>query len=156
MNDAYGPIFLCLVSSWGKPISLVEIADFLTLSTKQCEGILKQLCDAGLLQKNGEYFQASQNIFKVPDSFANKKLKAFYAFWLNQSANALDLPVQLRRFRSLQLALSADEFERVTVEFNDFVVNLLSRYEHNTLEARSLYLMNTALFPVGRLPEVDL
>ncbi len=148
VKSAYGPIILTIISSVTEPISAAHIAELLKLETTQVSAVLNELEMAKAIIKTSTGYMAEQTSFKIPDLFGHQNLKTFYKFWIEQSAKAMDLPPEIRRYRSLQIPLSKDEFEEVVHKVNDFAMTLLCQFEKNTMHERKMYLINTALFPV--------
>lgn len=147
LQDVYGPLVLMAVSSFDKPVSLSQVAKHVPLSLDRLQQIADVLVEANFIEQKNETYQAKQNTFKIGDHFGHAGLKRYYQYWFEKSVHAINLPYNLRRFRSLQVALSAEEFESVVAKLNEFATNLLSQYETNTLDQRSLYLIQSALFP---------
>lgn len=148
LQDAYGPIVLTLISSSQSALTAPEIEEKVCLASERVSLILKNLLQDGLIAHEDGHFRAVHSTFKINNHFGHQGLRNFYSHWLRQSVAAIDLPYELRRFRSLQILLSEDEFEDLNKSFQEFVLANLSRFERNTLENRRLYLMNSSLFPV--------
>jgi len=151
LQDVYGPIALTTISSAEPAMKKEDLATSLALNITRVEELVATFLKLGFIEEKDGYLLASQQAFKIPDHFGNQGLRNYYQYWLQRAASAMDLPYEIRRFRSLQIALSPEEFEELTKIFNDFVISLLGRVEKNTLSNRRLYLMNTALFPVTEL-----
>lgn len=153
LNDVYGPIVLTIISSSQKALKIEDLENYLPVKKSYLEPILESLLTAGLIKAEGDGYTATHNTFQIPQSFGHKNLRKFYEYWIQHSLKAIDLPAEIRRFRSVQVALSQEEFDETVDKFNDFILNLLSRFENNTIEGRHLYLMNTALFPLTVQPQ---
>lgn len=148
LSDAYGPVILTLLSSSEKALSLTQISECLHLRPEvELQKIMDSLIRSKLISEENRLFRADRNNFKIGDHFGASNLKKYYEYWIQKSSEAIEMPPHLRRFRSLHIALSQDEFDEVVKKFNDFALNLLSRFETNTIEQRRLYLMNNVLFP---------
>lgn len=149
LSDTYCPLVLMAISSSDKPVTVDDLARLFSLQTQTLHPLLSSLENSNLILREGETYRANLNTFKIPDNFGQVDLKKFYKYWIERSIQAMELPIETRRFRSLQIALSKEEFESIVQNINDFAVTLLSRFEKNTLENRHIYMMNTALFPVS-------
>lgn len=148
LQDVYGPVLLVAISSAEFALSKEDIAKIFPLSMERIESLLDILLKNQLIEEKKGFYTALQSTFKIADHFGHQALRNFYTHWIRESVNAIDLPPETRRFRSLQLALTPQEFEEVTKTWNEYVTSLLSQVEKNTLTDRRVYMMNTALFPV--------
>lgn len=148
LKSVYGPIIMTILCSAENGISSFELATLLNVEKSQIMTVLTELESMGAAVKTSDVYKANQSSFKVPELFNNQNLKDFYKFWIGKSITAIDLPVEIRRFRSLQIPLSQDEFDEVVKTINDFAMTLLSRFDKNTIDSRKLYLINSAIFPV--------
>jgi uncharacterized protein (TIGR02147 family) len=155
LKDCYGPLVVTVISSSEEPISCDEVAIYLDLEADHTQVILDGLVKAGLIVAKKGLYVANQSTFKIADQFNNAELKNYYRYWLGQSVTAIDLPVAVRRFRSLKIVLSAEEYDEVVERLNEFSLTLLTRFEKNSIRDRNLYLINTAIFPVGMQKSED-
>lgn len=97
--------------------------------------------------ESGEW-GSSHQILKVPDSLGHLPLQRYNSETLQKAAQAVHLPPETRRFRTLMMALSEADYQGFLTELNDFAVRLLNRYNHSELSERRLYQFTSALFPV--------
>jgi uncharacterized protein (TIGR02147 family) len=148
LRSVYGPVVLTAISSAEKPIGATELAKFLGAAPGLIRGVIDDLQAAQLVVAKGAGFVASQNTFKIADAFGHQALREFYTYWIQKSVGAIDLPPEVRRFRSIQVALSPAEFAETVSRINEFAVHLVSRFEKNTITDRDLYMVNSAVFPV--------
>lgn len=148
LTDVYGPIALMVISSSEKLMTFDLLSKLLGLSEERVQVITNSLQRANLIIEEKEGFRALQNTFKIADQPQQESLKVYYRHWIHESAEAIRLPVEVRRFRSLQFLLTPEEFQESVNKINEFSIDLLSRFQTNTLSERKIYLMNTALFPI--------
>ena len=149
LKDAYGPIILTALAATEKPLKIGDLVSKLNISELHVKLVLDSLLFAELIYCESDYYFAKNKTFKISDHYGHQGLKTYYQYWIEKSIQAIELPYELRRFRSLQLALSEEEFQTVVSMFNDFALQILGRYETNSLNSeRTMYLLNTELFPV--------
>lgn len=79
-------------------------------------------------------------------------LRKYYEHWIDRSKSSIDLPFEVRRYRSLMVALDRDEFEKLVEKINAFALELLSQHHSGEITGKDLYMLNAALFPVAGLP----
>lgn len=146
--DVYGPLVLTIINSVEKPISVYEIQQHCGLEDSKLTALLDRLTEAKMISCDSNLYFSSYSTFKIPDQFAHPDLKAFYKYWFKKASEAINLPFEVRRFRSLQIALTQDEFDEVVQHTNEFATGLLSKVQNHSMDDRKLYLLNTALFPI--------
>ncbi|MDG0817717.1 TIGR02147 family protein [Bdellovibrio svalbardensis] len=149
LKNVYGPLVMTLISSSSLPITVKKMAELLEQDEKIIHSIVNDLSQASLILSDGEGYIAAHAMFKINDQYGNYSLAEFYKYWFQATPKAIELPPETRRFRSLQIALSQEEFDEVVNLFNDFVANIVCRFEKNMIEERRLYMFNNAMFPVS-------
>lgn len=148
-NDPYSSIVLMAISSTDSPLTFTELSKFFSnLESDRIQSIIASLIKDRLICVENGFLSALQPSFKVKDEFSNQGLKNYYEYWITKSKNAIGLPFKIRRFSSMQLALSETEFEEAIIAYQEFMTTVLSRAAYNKLPERRIYLMNMALFPV--------
>lgn len=146
--DVYSSILYTIISSAESPISIENIQKHCGLTQERIGSLIHKLMNFDLIVSTPDGYTTKHKSFKIADSFQNKNMKNYYKFWLEKSSEAIELPFEVRRFRSLQIALTESEFNEIVQKTNDFASQLLSHVQTNSIEDRKLYLLNTALFPV--------
>lgn len=149
LYDVYSPIILTILSSSDTPLKFEEIQNYSGIESSRLNGILQKLIEMNFAKTDYKFYTSVNDTFKVPDNFLNKNLKSYYEFWIEQSKKMIELPFELRRFRSLQIALTTEEFNDIVLQINEFANLLLSKVQNNQIQNRSVYLLNTSLFPVN-------
>jgi uncharacterized protein (TIGR02147 family) len=148
LSDVYGPIVLMVLSSSEYGLPFDKIQKYISLDNDSLLQILQNLEAGDLVRCHQGVYRALQNSFRIKDQSHHLGLRKYYEHWLQKSIDAIDLPFELRRYRSLQFALSSDEFNDVVAKTHDFATELVSKMSHNSVENRKVYILNTALFPV--------
>ena len=148
--DAVGPIILTLLTFKDFHATELTIADFLNISLKDVYRIMQFYVDQGKVRFQNNTYSIDVDSFKVKDLPNSKSLEHFHKYWLDQSQKAFLLDFKLRRFRSLNFALSEEEFQSCLEKINDFAFSILSQHNNTHLEGRRLYMFESVLFPVSK------
>lgn len=130
------------------PKSISQIAGALELPECDVQQALMQLESMGLAKKESESsgWIASQRSWKVSDQFKDLGLKEFYRLTFKKAESAIDLPIAERRFRSLFVAMNADEYQEFLGDFEIFVREQLRKRNVDTITNRRLYQLNFNFF----------
>lgn len=148
-EDVYGPIVLTLLTFNDFKKDSNTLAELLGLSLGDMQRILETLLLKNqIMAQDDNSYSVNFESFKINADLGSLSLKRFHDYWLERSRQAINLPVDLRRFRSLKFALSESEFQEALEKINDFAIQLLSRYHTSELEGRRLYMLENALFPI--------
>jgi uncharacterized protein (TIGR02147 family) len=143
LEDAFHPLILAMTTFNDAPSDATTIAKLLNIPLEQVEKSLQAIASLK------EFQEQKGNSYKVADKAHHQGLLKFYEYWLNQSIQAMALPKEVRKYRSLQFALSPEEFEDFNQRMNDFSLTLLNKYHSDVLEERRLYMVKMAAFPVS-------
>src|SRR3989344_2353953 len=130
---------------------LIEIQRHLfKINPSQLKDLLNFYVENNVLTKSADnIYSILTDSIKVNDKPNAKSLREYHEFWLAEGAKALNLDFSLRRFRSLNFALSENEFNDLVDRINDFAIGLLSKYSTDRLSDRRMYMLETALFPIS-------
>ncbi len=110
----------------------------------------------GLIRKNENNFVVHKKSFKVPDQFGDLGLEAYYHQNLDDAKNAIQLPKEQRRYRSLLLPMNTEEFNQYVNSLNNFSAQLLAKYNADDLFNRRLYQVYFNIIPVNCLTIFEL
>jgi len=146
--DVYSPVILTIINTAENALTVLDIQKLCSLSENKISEILEKLYHLNLIFKNDIGYSRKSQSFKVPDCPQNLNLKSYYEYWFSKSIQAIQSPFEQRRYRSLQLPLSQDEFNMIIKKTNEFTLSLLAEVEKNNLTERKIYMFNTALFPI--------
>jgi uncharacterized protein (TIGR02147 family) len=117
-------------------------------SLEVAEGIQK-LFDVGMIQKENNRWKPLKRSFKVPDSFGDLGLEIFYTKNLEAAKEAIFLPKERRRFKSLFLPLNPDEFEEYLANLQLFVNDQIFKFNPDEYANRILYQVHFNIIPVS-------
>ena len=151
LNPVYSSIILTIINSSLSALNLTEVSRHCGLAPENTRLILDDLTQAELINSSNGTYSAKMNSFKIQDEQYSQNLKQYYQHWLKKSAEAINLPFKERRFRSLQLAVNEDEFQKIVELSNEFSNQVLGYTQNNNLDDRKIYLFNTSFFPVKDL-----
>lgn len=128
--------------------SASNLAWLLGVKTEEADKGLEKLLQLGLVEKKNDGYSAVKKSFKVPDHFGHLGLDAFYRRNLEEAQNAIDLPKEERRFKSLFLPLNPDEFGEFLSNLQVFVNEQLFKFNADEYSGRRLYQAHFNLIPV--------
>lgn len=149
-SDALMPVILTLLSFTDFKATNESIAEALDISIDNIQIVMQQLLINNLVRIDNEMYFSKVNSFKIADQPYLMSLRKFHEFWLEKSKAAFDLDFKERRFRALKFSLSEDEFNLAIEKINKFSIELLSQFNHSTIEGRRLYMLENVLFPVTK------
>lgn len=146
-KSIYAPLVLALLTFQDLPKNSKTLAQLLNADENLISRVLEQLESEKLVNQSscGEY-QVQGDLFKFPD---NPSLRKFYEYWIDRSKQALDLPREVRKYRSLNFALTPGEYETALEKLNEYAAGLMSKFNHDSFSGRRLYMYETCLFPVS-------
>jgi len=124
-----------------------NLAPILGKSPQEIEDLLSNLEKEGLaIQDSGRWKAAHKNI-----RFANQEhetaLAEYHRMSLLKAIEMQKSALKERSYRSLNLALSPEEYESYQRDLNEFVKMLFAKYNTDLLADRRIYQMNFNLFP---------
>jgi uncharacterized protein (TIGR02147 family) len=146
MTDPLCPRMLALLTLEDAPRNLTDLALVLGVSESDASQALRTLENLNLVTD----WMANVDHFEVKEDLGNLGLQSFYRKSLEESARAIELPVETRNFQFALFPLSADEYEKFTKEINDFLIQALGRYGANEGKSKRLYQVTTSLIPVSQ------
>ena len=85
----------------------------------------------------------------MSDKLGDLALRAYHDACLDEAKQAQSLPVHERKYRSLILPLTAEEFGSLSEEVNQFIKELVVKYQSDKYQDRRLYKLNLNYFPVS-------
>lgn len=119
---------------------------------------LEKLKELDLAESNNDRtpkWHSKNKLLKVPTQFGDAALASFHTQSLKDAIQAQHLAKDLRRFRSVLLPLSGEEFNELLREIETLVQLALNRYKSDQLQNRRLYQFNLNLFSVSETPQAD-
>lgn len=115
------------------------------LTTLQNIGMAECVTD----ENNLSHWKAKSRLVKVSDKLGDLAVRRYHDACLEEAKKAQDLAVESRRYRSLLLPVSEEEFQNLNKEVDVFIKQLLSKYQSDHYKARRLYKVNLNYFPVS-------
>lgn len=95
-------------------------------------------------------WKSTARLMKVSNKLGDVALKAYHNSSLDEAKAAQNLPVHVRRYKSVILPLNEDEFKSLTDEVDAFAKQLVAKYQSDKYQGRMLYKLNLNYFPVSR------
>jgi uncharacterized protein (TIGR02147 family) len=126
-----------------------NLAWLLQTTEEEIQGGIAKLLELGLIQKEKGLLRPVQKSFKVADHFGDLGLEAFYTHNLEAAKEAIRLPKESRRFKSLLLPLNPEEFEKYLLNLQSFVSEQIYSFNPDELANRTLYQVHFNIIPVS-------
>lgn len=125
------------------------LAKYLGLSESEVREHLQTLSRLGLAVSDaiGQWRSSSEKI-STSDFLGNVALQSFHRKSLEESIRAIALPKETRRFQSLVVPLTEEQFQEVHEELRDHLLQILNRFEATSGEGKKVYQLNLNLIPV--------
>ena len=108
---------------------------------------LEKLASLGLAIQEGQHWKAVHQSFRVPEHLGSKAVQTYHAEILQSAIAAQSLPNQMRRFRSLLIALNEKELAEMFSKMNEVAESILSRHNYDHFSDRKLFQFNMNIFP---------
>jgi uncharacterized protein (TIGR02147 family) len=121
-----------------------------SLARLQAMGLAHEVPEGSLRTE----WQATKKSFKVPKNFGCLALENYHNHCLQEAIQAQKLAPHLRRYRSLLLPLSAEDYTKLLGDIESLVAKTVAKYDSDSLVQKRLYKMNLNLIPVTETLEV--
>jgi uncharacterized protein (TIGR02147 family) len=96
-----------------------------------------------------EEWSAVSKSFKVKEALGDRHLLNYHALSLHEAINAQSLPKDQRRYFSLLLPLSTEDFASFWDDFNRFKKEMIRKFDADDLRKRRLFQMNLNIHAVS-------
>lgn len=127
----------------------------LGVTTEEIAEGLSKLCEIGLIKEENGRYKSARRSFNIPDNFGDLGLENFYIHNLEAAKEAIRLPKETRRFKSLFVPLNPTEFENFVANFQDFVRENLGKFDTDTYSDRRLYQVHFNIIPISSAQETE-
>ncbi|MBO9668017.1 MAG: DUF4423 domain-containing protein [Bdellovibrio sp.] len=87
--------------------------------------------------------------FRVPDNKGSLNLRKFHEKSLREACQAFDYPKEVRRYKSLLLPMTLDDYEVFNHLLDDFAKEQMARHNPKTYSGRRLFQLNFNIYPVS-------
>jgi len=95
-------------------------------------------------------WSSNSNVFEVKTSLGDAALQSFHRKSLEESLKAIESNPSERRYQSILIPLTADEYEGMVAELQRTMTEFLNRNQSDIGEKRRLYQLNANLIPVSQ------
>lgn len=143
LQDPMTAAALTLLTFADAPVHAKDLAERAGLTAEKAARIWNDLESLGLL-KDGRVTNPN---WKITTDLGNAGLRQHYLKSFENAGKAIDLPYRIRRFRSLFIALSEEEFADFLADLEGFIQAQLTKREPNELGKRQVYQLAISLFP---------
>lgn len=127
--------------------SIPMLAQMLSTSKEKVEHILIRLQSAGLVGCENGQWKAIHEYITIRENLGHELLVNYHKQILVRATEIDDLPVHLRYFRSVGLALSEEQYKEYLKDVNDFVMRTFAKFSGEGLQSKRLYQLSFNGFP---------
>ncbi|WP_413290992.1 TIGR02147 family protein [Bdellovibrio sp. HCB337] len=128
-----------------------SLAHLLRLPVVEVAEALAELEGMDLVEKqisDKVQWQAKTKSFKVPEQLGSEVLINYHRQCLNESLQAFSRPASERRYRSIMVAMSEEEFADYLKDLEIFVKQSLGKFDRDDFHGRKLFQLNFNLHAV--------
>lgn len=111
---------------------------------------IEKLLKLKLIVKIKQRYSPVKKSFKVPDHFRNVGLENYYKSSFRAAEEAIQIPTEQRRFRSLLLPLNQNEFDSYLESLQKYIIKQLNTYNADEFTDRRLYQVHFHIIPVSQ------
>jgi uncharacterized protein (TIGR02147 family) len=133
-----------------------NLSQVLKVDVETLQSALNTLQDIGLAETVTDLsvtgtvqWQTTARLLKVSDKLGDTAIRRYHDASLDEAKAAQSLAVECRRYRSLLLPMTDEEYQELNKEVDTFVKQLLMKYQSNHYRERRLYKVNLNYFPVA-------
>lgn len=149
------PHLLVLLSFKDLDRRVETLASFLNEDTQTLQKNLETLERMGLANCENSIWISTKKSFKVPKDFGSSALEQYHNNSLNEAMLAQKKPFHERRFRSLLLPLSKEDYEQLVQDIESTMTKLVAKYDSDFLNEKRLYKLNLNFFPITATYQSD-
>lgn len=118
--------------------------------------ILKSLGLASESVVDGQpHFLATKKNFDVPDGLGSASILRFHELSLKESIEAFHSPKEFRRYRSLVVPLTDNEYAELIRNLEAYIDTQLVKYRSDSYRERRLFQLNINVSPVSKPMAVE-
>jgi uncharacterized protein (TIGR02147 family) len=122
------------------------LVQLLKISREDLWDILSLLEKENLIKLEGEHWTTTHESIRVTDK-TKGETRQYHKLSLLKAIESQSMPVDIRHFRSVGLALSSEEYQSYLQELDQFVKSVFAKYDSDELRSRRVYQMNFNVFP---------
>jgi uncharacterized protein (TIGR02147 family) len=133
-----------------------NLSQVLKVDVETLQSALNTLQDIGLAETVTDLsvtgtvqWKTTARLLKVSDKLGDTAIRRYHDASLDEAKAAQSLAVECRRYRSLLLPMTDEEYQELNKEVDAFVKQLLMKYQSNHYRERRLYKVNLNYFPVA-------
>jgi|GEM_PF-1431914 hypothetical protein, TIGR02147 len=126
-----------------------RLAQLLGIKTAEVVGQLAILQKIGLAEKDsrGQWI-AKEGQVATADILGNVALQSFHRKSLEEAVEAIELPKESRRFQSLVMPLTEEQFQEVHTNLRSTLEKTLQKFESQEGHGKKVYQVNLNIIPV--------
>ncbi len=127
--------------------SISKLAEMLAITEEKVEHILIRLQSVGLVSCDEGQWKATHENVSIREKLGDELLINYHKQILMRATEIDDLPVHLRYFRSVGLALNEEQYKEYLKDVNDFVMKTFAKFSGEGLQSKRMYQLNFNAFP---------
>ena len=157
LSSPISPLLQIILAFDDIELTLEQLKLLLNEDSKTIKTNLLQLLNMQLITANGPpdhpqtLWKSNHHSYDVPDLPGNQALLDYHRAHLKIAEKALGIDPQLRRFRSLIVGLSTNEFKELTQEIEMFLKKIINQFNTNQLDNRRIYQINVQAYPMTEI-----
>ena len=129
--------------------SVANFAKLLQMTEEKVSEHLQTLKRLGLAAQDEKgQWNAREAQLATPDALGNIALQSFHKKSLEEATAAIALPKESRRFQSLVLALTTEQFEELHKDMRIYLEQTLKNFDSDTGKNKKVYQINLNMIPV--------
>jgi len=148
LSSHLGPRIQVLLSLNDIDKTAVNFAQLLGAKIEAVEEMLAILENLDMAERRGDGWIAKIRTFELKDNLGDLALQSFHKKSLEESIAALDITPSLRKYLSLILPLSLDEFSEAHERIYADLMDVFEKYKSDLGSGRCLYQINLNLIPI--------
>lgn len=155
LSDPLLPRLQVLLSFHDVDQSAEHLSRLLKVDVAELVKALDTLARLELVKVEDGRYRPAKRSFKIGDHFKDLGLERFYLNNLEASKEAISLPAETRRFKSLFLPLNEEEFVDFWKNLEAFAREQLARYNPDEYQGRRLYQAHFNIIPAATKMTVE-
>lgn len=129
--------------------SAANFAKLLSMTEDKVAELLTTLKNLGLAKQNEQgQWEANEAKLATPDALGNIALQSFHKKSLEEAVQAISSPKETRRYQSLVMALTQEQFEELHKDLRLYLAQTLKNYDSNSGKNKKVYQINLNMIPV--------
>ena len=150
LSSYLAPRVQALAEDEAFPRTVEAFATTLSVDEKSVRTILESLERLHLVERAGEKaWRSTSTVYEVEDHLGDIALQSFHRNSLQEALRAIDRDPSTRNYQAAVLRLSEGQYEELTRELHERLVEIVQRFSRSREPATRLYQMNYNILAVS-------